>query len=643
LANSPRDAEDEHRKALVLDPLQLDSLYVLAWSHLRTPGGAGRARALLEHAVRLADDIPAVHDALGTACAATGDFRAAAAAHRRALALTPGNAEINYNLANALSAAGQADEAEAAFAAALRHRPAFPEAYNNLGSLLARLGRLDEAVRCFRLALALDSDYLDARNNLGNALKDKGDLAGAEACLNGILATWPEAEDARFILASVQSARGKTEQAIESYRRVLVIRPDRLEALNNLGALLRDEDRLADGLSWFARLCAARPDMAEAHTNLGNVLRAEGRLADALTAQRRAIALRPDYARGYGNLGSVHFEQGRSGAALAAFRRSLQISPDAAEVRTNLAIALLLRGEFDEGWREYECRWDSGHRHIRPRKFARPPWRGEPVAGKTILVHAEQGFGDAIQFVRYAPALADAGARVVLMVYRPLVRLMATVGGIAEIIAEGDNLPPFDWHIPMMSLPYRLNRAIPADIPYLRAEDAAKAEWAARLAALPGCKVGLVWAGEPRLHDPLARAIDSRRSMALTTLSPLLEVEGVSFVSLQKGSAAAQLGLLPPARRLPDFGAELKDFADTAALVANLDLVIAVDTSIVHLAGALGKPVWILSRFDGCWRWLEDREDSPWYPSARVFRQPAAGDWASVVARVTTELRDGMD
>jgi hypothetical protein len=276
------------------------------------------------------------------------------------------------------------------------------------------------------------------------------------------------------------------------------------------------------------------------------------------------------------------------------------------------------------------------------RRFARPPWLGaEELTGKTVLLHAEQGFGDTLQFCRYAALVAARGARVVLRVTRPLAGLLATLDGGTEVISDGDSVPAFDLHCPLMSLPLAFGTTLETIPPPARLLPPADhvAEWRRRLAALAGPRVGLCWAGDPRRNDPTARATDRRRSITLAHYGPLGGIAGPSFVSLQKGEAAAQTAAPPGGLLVHDWTDELDDFADTAALIEALDLVITVDTAVAHLAGTLGKPVWILSRCDGCWRWLTDRDDSPWYPSARLFRQPAPGDWDAVISRVVAALR----
>jgi hypothetical protein len=384
-----------------------------------------------------------------------------------------------------------------------------------------------------------------------------------------------------------------------------------------------------------------QPDLADAHNNLAVALCDLRRHAEAETCAREALRLRPDYADAHSNLGMVLFDLRRLLEAETSYREALRLEPDFPQAHMNLSSALLITGRFEEGWEEHEWRWKARHMAGGARGFSAPLWSGEVLGeGGVLLLHAEQGLGDTLQFCRYAP-LAAARARVVLEVQAPLARLLSSLPGVSQVIARGEALPAFDAQAPLLSLPRAFGTTIetvPARVPYLAADPDQAAAWGRRLAALPGLKVGLCWAGEPRAGFPELAAIDARRSISLAALAPLAKVAGVSFVSLQKGAPAAQAADPPPPMALFDYTAELADFADTAALVENLDLVISVDTSVAHLAGAMARPVWLLNRFDTCWRWLLDRQDSPWYPTLRLFRQTTPGDWTSVIADLRQAL-----
>jgi len=358
-----------------------------------------------------------------------------------------------------------------------------------------------------------------------------------------------------------------------------------------------------------------------------------GRHDLAAASLHEAIAINPAPAPYHAALGNALRELGRLDEAIASYRKAITLTPELIDAHYNLSTTLLLRGELQAGWTEFEWRWKTEYLIMAQRSFTQPQWAGEPARGRTLLIHAEQGLGDSLQFCRYATLAARRGLRVILEVQAPLVRLLRNLPGVERVMARGEALPDFDLHCPMMSLPLACAttiETIPQSAAYLRADPAQVEAWRKRLDAMPplGPRIGLVWAGSATL------TIDLRRSINPEKLAPLVRLPGLHFVSLQKIGPAA-----PADFRLTDFMADMNDFADTAALIANLDLVISVDTAVAHLAAALGKPVWMLDRFDHCWRWLTGRRDSPWYPTLRLYRQPRRGDWDSVLAEVVRDLK----
>ena len=463
----------------------------------------------------------------------------------------------------------------------------------NLGVALRRAGKLDEAAGAYRQALGLAPDHAPLHNNLGSALHEAG----------------------------------RTEAAAECYRKAIVLAPDQIAAYHNLGSLLRDSGRLAEAEACFLPALLLAPHSPDLQGGRASLSLYQGRLDRAIAGWRAMIALQPERADAYINLAGARCQQGSLALAEQAYRLALTLAPDHGEARFNLSLLLLLTGRFAEGWPGYEERWKTRQLAKERRSFSQPQWRGEEAAGKTILLHAEQGFGDALQFCRYAPLVKARGLRVLLEVQPPLHRLLASLEGCDRVVARGDALPPFDLHSPLMSLPLALGMKslgdIPASIPYIRTE---------KRYSLPasGRKVGVAWAGAPRADSPEQAAFDRRRSLPDAALAQLLAVPDVQFVSLQKGRPAS-IGMI-------DLMAGMADFADTAALIAELDLVISVDTAIAHLAGAMGKPVWLLNRFDTDWRWLTDRPDTPWYPTMRIFRQCSPGDWAGLIDDVVDAL-----
>ena len=388
---------------------------------------------------------------------------------------------------------------------------------------------------------------------------------------------------------------------------------------------MRDQGQLGEAVARYERALALAPDHPETLDNLGIVLVDLGRLEEAVAHHERALAVRPDSAEAHYNLGSALQRQGRYAEALACYGRALSLKPDHAGAHLNRSLALLITGQFEEGWTEYEWRFAVARYD---RNFDRPLWSGEALTGQTILIHAEQGFGDTLQFVRYIPLVAKRGGSVVLEVPRPLVRLVRSVEGASEVLAAGDPLPAFDYHCPLLSLPrvFKTDLAtIPSAVPYLSVPAGASAAWAERIVSASGLRVGVVWAGTA------VGAIDLR------LLEPLWDLAGVSWFSLQAGDRSADISLLDR-MNIADLSSWLTDFAETAAAVCELDLVISVDTSVAHLAGALARPTWLLLPYRSEWRWLIEREDSPWYPTARLFRQRKDGDWPSVAREVAASL-----
>jgi tetratricopeptide (TPR) repeat protein len=599
------DACAAYEAMLARDPGNFDALHMLGVAAVQS-GEAERGAALIEQATRIAPDVAAAHVNLAMALSALGRHDAALSSTKQALAIDAANADAHVNRGNALLALGRAAQALAAYERALALRPADPKGHYNRANALRDLGRLEDAVAAYDAAIALSPGYVEALSNRG----------------------------------AVLARLARLDEALASFDAVLSLRAT-AEAHRNRGAVLARLRRLEDAVASYDAALSADPASAQAHNDRAGALNDLGRAADALAAADRAIALDPDLADAHNNRGIALYTHRRLDEALACYEQALAIEPEAAEPHVNRALARLLAGDLAGGFAEYRWRWRvAGAQRERP-AVACPDWEGERLAGRRLLVFAEQGYGDSLQFVRFVPRAAALGACVTLLVEPPLVRLLgASLPGV-EVVGRLPEDAVFDRQAAMLCLPRLLGvtlDTVAADMPYLAADPAAAAAWARRLAAIPGRKVGLVWAGASRRDNPSAAAVDARRSLRLAQLAPLAAVPGVQFVSLQVGEPASQAREPPSGLPLIDWTAELGDFADTAALVAGLDLVVTVDTAVAHLAGALGRPVWILSRFDGCWRWLQDRDDSPWHPTARLFRQPAPGDWASVIAAVAGAL-----
>ena len=438
--------------------------------------------------------------------------------------------------------------------------------------------------------------------------------------------------EAAFNLGVLFQEMGQSDQAVGCYRHALQFKPDFASAWGNLGVALRDTDRAGEAVASFREALRLQPGESGVLNNLGNALLAQQQYAEAIACFRDGLRRAPANPGIHLNLGNALRASGRVGEAIQSLRQALELQPDFAEAHWDLAFALLLQGDFTQGFQEYEWRWRRPD--FPRRRFASPLWLGEDLAGRTLLVHTEQGAGDAIQFVRFLGGLAERGARVLLECPPSLAELFESAPGAPRVVPRGDALPECDFHLPLLSLPQRLGitlDTIPARTPYLRPP-------ASRCAVLPNgprdtrLKVGLVWRGNPQHQN------DRQRSLPLASLEPLFAVPDVAFYNLQVapgpqfvGEAASQPTLIP-------LEGLLRDFAGTASVVVQLDLVIAADTSVAHLAGALGRPAWVLLPFAPDWRWLLARADSPWYPTLRLFRQPAPGDWAAVVRCVRDAL-----
>ena len=498
-----------------------------------------------------------------------------------------------------------------------------------------REGRMEEAAAAFQRAAMMAPDIADFHLNLGVALKALGRLGDSVACTVRAIAIRPDYAEAHFNLGNVRQQLGDIGAAAASFRRAIELKPDYAEADNNLGHLLDTQGRHDEAAAAYRRALRARPGFVDAINNLGNALLKMHRLDEAVDCFRHALDADPDNPRLHLNLGGTLQDEGRLDEALACYDKALSLAADCADAHLRRAAALLLGGRFEEGWAAYEWRWKSAEHGTRIPPPPGPPWDGSSVDGGRVLLWTEQGFGDAIQFARFAPLVAARGGRVTVACSGPLMRLFGSIDAIDGIIARDGEPPPCDAQAPLMGLAGIFGTtlaAIPADVPYLAAEPALAAKWRGRMAEPDAFKAGLVWAGNREHRN------DRNRSLPVELLEPLLDVPGASFFSLQVGEAAAELTRLP-AGSVRDLSPAIADFADTAAAIANLDLIISVDTAVAHLAGALARPVWVLLPFAADWRWLLNRGDSPWYPTARLFRQQAPGDWPGAIKGVREALR----
>lgn len=517
-----------------------------------------------------------------------GRSSAAAGLIAQAIALYPNEASYHCALGVVQQALGQAEAAVRQYERALELNPDYAEAHFNLGNVLQGMGRFDASVVHYVQALTLKPDYAVAFMNLGNVLQALGHLNEAE----------------------------------EVYRHALALQPEYAEAHMNLGNVLQAQGRLDEAMARYEQALAFRPAYADAYVNLGNLLLGQGKARQAVVEYERALALCAENPEALVNLGSACESLGEHQEAISYYDAAIALRPEYAEARVNRALNQMRRGDFANGFAGYEWRWQMPNFRSPRRAFNRPLWRGEDLHGKQILLHSEQGMGDSLQFLRFLPSVSAFGGRVLLEVPASLRRLGDGLGA-AEVFTFGEALPDFDWHCPLMSLPRALGTTVETipRAPYLIVPRQHS------LATTKKLKVGIVWAGNPQ-HSQ-----DRHRSILPSLLGPLFNLGGIDFYSLQveKGKA-----ILPDT--VTDLAPQISDFADTAAWLMELDLLISVDTAVAHLAGALGRPVWILLAHHADWRWMLGREDSPWYPTARLFRQESFGDWNGVIHRVMLAL-----
>jgi tetratricopeptide (TPR) repeat protein len=552
---------------------------------------------------------------------------------RRAVKIDRNSADAHLHLAAALTGLDRLEDAIRHYQRTLAIRPDLAEAHNNLGYTLQSLGRHDQAAAHYEKALGIVPDYAEARNNFGNALQLLGRSEEAIAQFEQALVIRPNYAEAHKNFGNVLGALGRNEEAIAHYEKALAITPTYAEAHESLGNALMALERHEEAIGQFEQALALRPEYAEAHSSLGLALAALDWHEAAIAHYERAIAIKPGYADAHGNLGNALWALGRDKEALASHDRALAIKPDLAAARWNRSQVYLSIGDWVRGFRDYECRWEAQPKNSPKRNFTQPLWLGEkPLAGRRILLHAEQGLGDTLMSVRYVRRVVEAGAAVTLEVQPPLKSLLAQIDGVSQVLAKGEALPGFDMHCPLMSLPLAFGttlETVPAEVPYLEAQQDRVPEWQHRVRDIGLPRIGIVWCGN--------RRADASRSIPLPMFLGIGSPH-IQLISLQKEIPDDDKELLQQ-HDVPYFDEEIhKDFSDTAALIALMDLVVSIDTSVAHLAGAMGKPVWIPLKFSAEWRWLQDRNDSVWYPTARLFRQPATGDWKSVIARVRQEL-----
>jgi len=676
------EAAAMYEQAIKGHPFHYDALHLLGVTALQS-NHPKRAAELIGKAIEIFPDNPHFHSNRGTALHALNQLDAAVASYDRAIAITPDFAEALFNQGLALADLNKFDAAIASYDRAIALKPDYAEAHCNRGNALMRLGqihaavlsydtaikinayfaeafcnrglalaelkRFDAAIESYRHAIAVRENYAEAHSSLGSTLAELGRLEEAIHYFDRAIQIQPQYAEAFCNRGMALKELKRLDEALESCDQAIKIDPRYYQAYNNRGLVLAQMFKLDLAISSYTQAISLHANYAEAYSNLGLAQVELGQFEAALHSYDRAIAIRADFAEAHNNRGNTLTALKNLDAAILSFDQAVQIKPDLAEFHWNRSLALLISGDFERGWEEYEWRRQVQIFDLAKRRFTQPIWLGEDALdGKTILLHSEQGLGDTIQFARYATLVANAGAKVILEVQPPLLRLFQQLNGVHELIGRGDTPSlPFDVHCPLMSLPFAhgtVISTIPRDLPYLKAEPAKSKEWKVRLGAHTKPRIGLVWSGGFRPDQPELWSVNARRNLPLERIASLKCIDA-DFYSLQKGEPAegelrSRRNELWPESNFFVFSDDLKDFSDTAALIDNLDLVISVDTSTAHLAGAMGKPVWILNRYDACWRWLLDTNQSPWYPTARLYRQEKAGCWDQVMGQIETDLSD---
>ena len=601
-----------------------------------------------------------------------GQLQAAEQVYRQVLQAAPDHPETLYLLGTVYQRQGKLDDAAHHLLAAVSLQPDYAEAHNNLGVVMAMMGRRLDACTHFRHVLRLRPNDADAANNLGNALREQGELDDAVERLRYALQLRPKYPDALHNLGLALHGQGKLDEAVNHLQQAVRLRPDFPDAHADLGVIFAKQKRWDEALGHFQLLARMRPDRADGHMHLGAVLRELGRLEESADRLRRAasidpkdanlrsslgltlqqlgqlreaeeqlrlaISLDPQHAGAHNNLGVTLAQQLRFPESITEYTEALRLAPGTAIYHRNRAISRLAQGDFEKGWPEFEHRCQCPG--FVERRFPQPRWQGEPLQGKTILLYAEQGLGDTIQYIRFVAAVKKLGATVIFESPESLARLLSKVAGIDFIALAGERLPRFDVHCPLVSLPGALHitpKTIPAKVPYLFAEPERVESWRAQLSAMREFKIGIVWQGNAKQTG------DRLRSIPLLHFTSLAGLPGVRLLSLQKEPGAEQLRELAGAVPIIDLAARLDTaggaFLDTAAVMKNLDLVISCDTAIGHLAGGLGVPVWLALSAAADWRWFTGRDDTPWYPSMRLFRQTRLGHWDDVFDRMADAIR----
>lgn len=667
-------AEAAYRKVLELDPAEPNCLTNIGTIFFQR-GRVEQGVPFLEASLKVKANQPNALSNLANGLTTLGRFAEAREACEQAIMLQPDNAEAFNNLGNCLRELGEPDGAIMAYERAFALNPRLASALGNESTLLRALKRPQEALPVLERCLSANPAYVDAWNEKGNCLQELGRGEEALDAYDRALALQPLHAQAWANKAIAYTGLERWDEAIDAADRAIAIHPAYPEAHNNRGVALRGLKRFEEAQAAFRAAIAIKPDLADSHNNLGITLYELGRAEEAMAAYDKAHALDPNLAEVHANRANILREWGRldeamaeyetaisAGAAvrdaknnraitliemrrmdeaIAAFDDVLATAPDYRDAAFNKSLTYLLKGDYEKGWPVYESRWKRAEFKTKPNPFGKPPWLGQrDIRGKRLLVVAEQGLGDTLQMLRYVPLLVERGAIVIAAVQTALVDLARNVPGIETVLGENQTIPRWDEFIPTMSLPLAMGTlydTVPNAVPYLWATEEAKAKWAARLGPRTRPRIGLAWSGNKNAPSLFHRL----RPIALQTLAPILEF-GAEFVSLQIEYPDADRERMQAEGRILDLSGEIKSFMDTAALMDQMDLIVTVDTSVANLAGAMGRPFWVMLPYTSDLRWGLDTPASPWYPTAQPFRQGSERRWEPVIERVRAALAQWM-
>ncbi|HIJ60075.1 MAG TPA: tetratricopeptide repeat protein [Nitrospirae bacterium] len=627
-----RESIKYYKRALAAYPLFVEAILDLSATLIEL-GETNEALHYLENALVLIPNHPEILNNYANIIYTVDGPKSALPFYEKALINKPDSLEIKKNFTLCLQLTGEIQKARQLYEEILQDDPYNHQILFNLSQIFYSAKQFDRTLEFLNRALKINPKDPESLNLLGLTFEALQNSKTAEGCFKRAIQLDKNNYRYYFNLANLHSRNGDTQKAIELYQKVVSLKPDFKDGWIQLGNHLKSNKRYEEAISVFNNVLKVDANSSDAYNNIGNCYKEMGQFELSLQYLKKAISIKPDHFGAYFNMGLVYKEIFDFKSAIHCYQKAIEINNNYAEAHWNLALLLLLHGDFTKGWEHYEWRKKLTVYEPYKRDFTKPEWQGEDLTNKVILIYDEQGFGDAIQFIRYAKMLKkNKYVKVITECLSPLNRLFKGVDGVDEVITRGYPLPPFEYHCSILTLPFKFKTVIeniPHETPYISVQEDLIKKWQSLMQPYIVKKnIGFAWSGINPIH----------KSCPLEKLTPLFEIKGLGYFSLQKGPAQEELKELQGRYNIVDLMNDVTDFADTSAIMMNLDLIITIDTSIAHLAGALNKPVWVLLHYDGDWRWLLDRNDSPWYPTMRLFRQTSIGDWDELVRGVKKEL-----